>query len=354
METMEKRKIVVMGGSFNPPTVAHYRLMRTAIEALGADKGFFVPVSDAYLRRKMRHAQPPVVFSPEWRIEMLRCLCTDSRMEVCTKEMGTVAARTMPTLLGLQQDYPDAELYFLMGADKLKLLTSLTEKRGFLDAFQVVLYAREQAGIMDTLKGDSVLSSYLSRILILPQPDGTEGVSSSRIRERLLAGECCQELLCPGVWDLLKGFRPTDFPETIDSFKGVYDFLSNRFACCFIWEGLRYGNAEAAFQSSKYMNEQARKVFCNYSADKAALKGNGIPTTTAWERQRLDIMASILSAKFAQNTDLMRRLRDTGNRLLINGNNKHELFWGVDLYSWEGENNLGKLLMKIRDKEITK
>lgn len=68
------KRIVVMGGSFNPPTVAHYRLMKNAIDAIDADIGFFVPVSDAYLRRKMRNSHPPVVLSPELRIEMLRAM----------------------------------------------------------------------------------------------------------------------------------------------------------------------------------------------------------------------------------------------------------------------------------------
>lgn len=37
------RRIVVMGGSFNPPTLAHLRLMRDAVDALGAEKGFSFP-----------------------------------------------------------------------------------------------------------------------------------------------------------------------------------------------------------------------------------------------------------------------------------------------------------------------
>ena len=42
--TDEKKKyrIVVMGGSFNPPTLAHLRLMLAAVEAVGAEKGLFV------------------------------------------------------------------------------------------------------------------------------------------------------------------------------------------------------------------------------------------------------------------------------------------------------------------------
>ena len=65
-------------------------------------------------------------------------------------------------------------------------------------------------------------------------------------------------------------------------------------------------------------------------------------------------MESILEAKFEQSPALMKKLADTGNSILVNGNNKQETFWGVDLYSWEGENNLGKLLMKIREKETSK
>ncbi len=65
------KRIVVMGGSFNPPTLARYKLMKEAVEALDAATGFFVPVSDAYLRRKMRHTHPPVVLSPEIRVRML-------------------------------------------------------------------------------------------------------------------------------------------------------------------------------------------------------------------------------------------------------------------------------------------
>ena len=51
MET-KKRKIIILGGSFNPPTIAHYKLLKNAIDALNADLGLFVPVSDAYLKRR--------------------------------------------------------------------------------------------------------------------------------------------------------------------------------------------------------------------------------------------------------------------------------------------------------------
>ena len=343
------RKIVVMGGSFNPPTLAHYRLMKEAIDALDADIGFFVPVSDAYLKRKMRHCHPPVVLTEELRIRMLKTMCTDSRMQVCEKEIGAIEPRTMPTLMALQEEYPDAELYFLMGADKLKLLVHMTEKRDFLTMFKVVLFSRENGMIENTMEGDEVLSSYLDCIVTLPQPEGTEAISSSIIRERMLEGESCEDMLCPGVWEMFKGFSPADFPDMIDKFKGEYDFLSNRFHWRFEWQGLVYGSAEAAFQASKCTDESERKVLASCSADKAAMRGKDIVPSPNWEEARLGIMESIIRAKFEQNPILMRRLKETGNRLLINGNNKQETYWGVDLYSWQGENHLGQILMRIRE-----
>lgn len=345
----EKKRIVVMGGSFNPPTVAHFQLMQVAINVLDAWRGFFVPVSDAYLRRKMRGCHPPVVLSPEVRVRMLWAMCTDDRMRVCEKEIGTVEARTMPTLVELQAEYPDAELYFLLGSDKLELLRLLTRKWGFLDLFKVALFARDEESIADVLAADDVLSPHLHRIVLLPQPAGTDIVSSSWVRERMLAGEPCAELLCTDVWKLFREFRPDDFPDTIERFKGDYEFLSNRFACPFVWEGLQYENAEAAFQSSRCSDERERKAFCRCAADKAAMKGREILPPAGWENERLAIMTSILSAKFQQNPPLMQRLKATGNLLLINGNSKGETFWGVDLYTWLGENNLGKILMKIRN-----
>lgn len=347
-----KNRIVVMGGSFNPPTTAHYKLMKRTIDALEADIGFFVPVSDAYLKRKMRHRHPPVVLSPEMRVRMLKSMCSDdSRLKVCEKEMGTIAASTTETMQAIQADHSEADLYFVMGADKMDLLAHLTERRNFLDAFKVVLFSREDDTLEQTLKSNEVLSHYLERIVILPQPEGTAGVSSSVVRERMLLGESCRDMLNPGVWELFKDLTSKDFPDVINRFKGEYDFLSNRFPCRVLWEGLEYCSAEAAFQASKCQDEKDRRTYAGCSTDKAILKGKNQIPYLGWEKDQLRIMYSILRAKFEMNPSLMQKLVATGDCVLLNGNNKQETFWGIDLYSWIGENQLGRIIMDIRDKE---
>ena len=348
----DKKKIVVMGGSFNPPTLAHYMLMKYAIDAINAECGYFVPVSDAYLRRKMRHAHPPVVLSSELRIKMLQAMCyEDNKMKVCDKEIGTIEARTLPTLKSFKQEFPECELYFVMGDDKLELLSHLTEKGKFFETSNVILYSRNQEGIEESLKNHRVLSEHIRNIVVLPQPEGVAGISSSLIRERMLLGESCEELLLPGVWEIFKELNPDDFPDVISSFKGEYDFLNNRYGCSFVWQGIRYNNVESAFQASKYTDESERKILSRMSADKAVKKSMDFTPSAEWEDCKLNIMESIIMAKFDQNPSLKKRLIETDDRILINGNNKHETYWGVDLYSWIGENHLGKILMIIRNKE---
>lgn len=324
------KRIVIMGGSFNPPTLAHYMLMRHAIDALSAESGYFVPVSDAYLRRKMRYSHPPVVLSSELRIKMLQAMCLGEKMKVCEKEIGTIEARTLQTLESFKEEFPEYELYFVMGDDKLNLLSHLTEKGALFETSNVVLYSRNLKGIDETLKTHYILSKHIDNIVVLPQPEGATGISSSLVRERMLSGESCEELLVPGVWKIFKELDPNDFPDVISSFKGEYDFLSNRYGCSFMWQGIKYNNVASAFQAAM------RSMDC---------------TPKEWEECRLEIMESILSAKFDQNPNLKKRLAETDGCILVNGNNKHETYWGVDLYRWSGENHLGKILMALRDKE---
>ena len=66
----------------------------------------------------MRHAHPPVVLSPELRVKMLQAMCSrDNKMKVCDKEIGTIEARTLPTLKSFKEEFPEYELYFVIGDD---------------------------------------------------------------------------------------------------------------------------------------------------------------------------------------------------------------------------------------------
>ena len=67
-----------------------------------------------------------------------------------------------------------------------------------------------------------------------------------------------------------------------------------------------------------------------------------------WEEVKVGIMEQIVRAKFTQNEVLKWRLIATGEAELVEGNSWHDTCWGVDTKTGEGQNHLGRILMKVR------
>lgn len=135
----------------------------------------------------------------------------------------------------------------------------------------------------------------------------------------------------------------------ITSFRGEYDFLSNFYEAPVVFEGLRYLNNEAAFQAQKCLTEEEKHKFTYLAAAKAKREGRRVKLRPDWELVKVGLMEEIVRAKFKQNPHLATGLISTGDRKLIEGNTWHDTFWGVDAATGEGENHLGKILMKIRE-----
>jgi ribA/ribD-fused uncharacterized protein len=133
----------------------------------------------------------------------------------------------------------------------------------------------------------------------------------------------------------------------IDSIKGT--FLSNFWECTVVYDGMRYGNAEAAFQAQKCVDSTDKYKFIALDGAKAKAMGKRVELREDWDAVKLDVMYKVLQAKFAQNPDLYNKLKDTGNEEIIETNWWYDRYWGV--YNGEGQNHLGKLLMWIRDNE---
>lgn len=132
------------------------------------------------------------------------------------------------------------------------------------------------------------------------------------------------------------------------TFRGKYDFLSNMYAAAFEWDGRTYRNSEAAFQSAKSLDPNVRDQFSEMTGVVAKREGKKVKLRGDWERVKDDIMEAVVRAKFVQNPDLLKRLIDTGDLELTEGNRWRDTYWGVDLVTGKGENHLGIILMKIR------
>jgi len=67
-----------------------------------------------------------------------------------------------------------------------------------------------------------------------------------------------------------------------------------------------------------------------------------------WEEQRISVMEDVQMQKFLQYPDLAKKLLATGDAELEYNNTCGDTYWGI--VDGVGENNLGKVLMKVRSR----
>ncbi len=346
-----RKNIIVMGGSFNPPTIAHQRLLLDAVSALGADQGIFIPSSNSYVKVKMRRANHPEETLPEQlRLRMLQAMAEDdSRLAVDDLEYHRKGkGYTYETMLSVQEKYPDATLYFLAGGDKIDIFPRWHRIREFLEHFHIIVVKRDGENPEAALEENEFLRLNRDKFHILDAPEGIENISSSVIRDKLRENLPGAEEMChPKVWKLLQDNGGMG-KLTIYSFRNEYRFLSNFWDAPVTYNGLTYLNNEAAFQAQKCLSDEEKLQFtalCSYDAKRL---GRHVSLRPDWEQVKLPIMEDIVRAKFTQNEDLRQLLLATGDMTLEEGNTWNDTFWGVDVKTREGQNHLGRILMRVR------
>lgn len=351
--------IIVMGGSFNPPTVAHLRLMQAALnqlpESSGTEnRGIFVPSSDAYVSRKMGKQQgdgDKTVLPESLRMEMLESFkLHDRRISVDSREMGTTEVRghTVATLQAIQSENPDDSIHFIFGGDKIKGLARWRSFEAMAQQFIIVVFSRGDDDPRGIIQSDALLSRYESAFIVLQQPEGLDGISSTLVRSRMRDGEALDGMLTHEIHTMLLAYKNRRI-DTVLCFQGKYMFLSNFFVGTpFSWDGLSFQSAEAAFQSAKCLTRMEREVFCHMSPAAAKRRGRSVNLRPDWELVKDGIMYDIVLAKFTQDQSLAERLLATGDHELVEGNTWGDQYWGIDLRTMKGQNKLGNILMRVR------
>lgn len=130
----------------------------------------------------------------------------------------------------------------------------------------------------------------------------------------------------------------------IDNLKNT--FLSNFYETPVMYEGIRYRNAEAAFQSAKLVDKVERLAFQKLTGAQAKTLGKTVKLRDDWDDIKLSVMYDVVDAKFAQNGIIRTELIWTGTQEIIEKNDWGDTYWGV--CRGKGENHLGKILMAIR------
>lgn len=139
-------------------------------------------------------------------------------------------------------------------------------------------------------------------------------------------------------------------PKKDVEFVGALAFCSNFCKCPCSYDGVVYPTSEHAFQAAKTLDKSIREQVRVMDVVEAKRFARTIPLRPNWNEIRVDVMEEILRSKFS-NEKFKKMLIETGQKELIEVNYWGDTFWG-QCPRGTGDNNLGKLLMKLRSEFI--
>ena len=129
-----------------------------------------------------------------------------------------------------------------------------------------------------------------------------------------------------------------------------YGYLSNFSKSPFSFNGEKWKTSEHCYQASKFTSAAIRDRIRFAQTPEEAFKisrENNRHIRDDWTENKYDMMQNIVYEKFLQNKKLAHFLISTGDAIIKEHSN-NDSFWG-DGGDGSGQNNLGKILMHVRD-----
>jgi len=138
--------------------------------------------------------------------------------------------------------------------------------------------------------------------------------------------------------------------KEINQFEGFYSFLSNDYPRAIEIDGIYYYSVTNAFWSHFIQTEEEKILISSMSPKDCREYSKRIVLPDNWNLERVSVMEKLLDIKFGPDTGLLRLLLDTQDSPLRYFNQEDDTFWGINVFTGEGKNVLGGILMNIRER----
>lgn len=174
------KKLGIMGGTFNPIHMGHLLLAEWAKEAAGLDEILFIPTGHSYLKGN----QDSVGGGHRLRMTELAIAGRADFMISDTEVKRAGNTYTYETLEILNREYPEREIYFIMGADCLFTIENWVHPEKIFSQCHVIAAARNGSD-MEKMeqKRQELVQKFGGEITLLSFP--AIEISSTDIRRRV-------------------------------------------------------------------------------------------------------------------------------------------------------------------------
>lgn len=189
------QRLGILGGTFDPPHIGHLILAEYAREALDAAQILWVPAADPPHKDDTRLAI-------EHRLAMVeRAIAGNPHFAFSLADVERPGPHyTVDLIPILQRQYPDAEFYFLIGADSLRDLPKWSRPQELIRMCKLVVMRRPDVDATPEMHG-AILPGLAERVTMLDAP--LVDVSSTDIVARMRAGKSARYVVPDAVMDYI-------------------------------------------------------------------------------------------------------------------------------------------------------
>ena len=198
MRLEDAKLIILFGGSFDPPHVAHVSLPMAVREAEGADMVAYVPAA------KAPHKLDKVQTDPLHRLAMLGLALQDvEHAALLSDELDRAAdgrpSYTVDTLEAIRERLgPRVRLRLLIGADQVRIFDKWREPQRVIELAEPLVMVRPpdtRDSLLASLPDEQARARWSPRLVDVPAVD----ISSTNIRERVAQGKPIAGSVSPAV-----------------------------------------------------------------------------------------------------------------------------------------------------------
>lgn len=187
-----KPQIVVYGGAFNPPTIAHQAILQECVKYAEAHE------TEVWLLPSGERRDKHINATRETRLQYIDAMIADVDnpnsvpMKILTSELDRpVNVETYDTLTELNSLYPEYEFVWVFGADSTQTMLDWKEGQWLMDNVSMLLIERPGSVVNPAVKNWEPLK--------VPSLD----VSSTQLRSLLAEGKDFRHMVTTSVHQLL-------------------------------------------------------------------------------------------------------------------------------------------------------
>ena len=186
---MTSLRLGLFGGTFDPPHLGHLIVAQDVFEALGLERLLFVPAGTP------PHKTDKVISPAPLRLEMVRAITAgNDAFGVSEVELSREGpSYTVDTLSHYRDLYPEAEIFFILGADQAAAFDTWQDPEKVASLATLVVMAR--AGAAVPVGGFSAV------------PVTRVDISATEVRERVREGRSIRYLVPDGVRKIIESNR---------------------------------------------------------------------------------------------------------------------------------------------------